>query len=347
MSTDDGSLGFIEAAGSPRDIGLALGRFGAGIVHDYLASTPAWQSIMAFRDDTRLAAMRAMVKEQLPDCWLELEGLAQGLGLPFDDVFAWNCRGDVWAMAPDGCTTVMIPGTEPVIAHNEDGDPGLRGHCALARIEPEGSEAFVAFVYPGSIPGHTFAVTQSGLVQAVNNIRSRDANVGLPRMLVGRSVLNCRSLDEAVRLIETSPRAGAFHFTLAQRGDSRVVSVEFAHRRVSAAVVEHPTCHANHLVHGKTAREPQIVTNSSDARQRRGDDLLQAMRGKEIDPLSILRDRGNSALPIHREQPDDPDRENTLATALFRVQADRVAWEIHDHARKAPGLHLEDVTILR
>lgn len=347
MSTDAGSLGFLEASGTPFDIGMTLGRFGAGIVHDYLVSTPAWQSVMAFRGDERLGAMQLLVKERLPDCWLELEGLTQGLGLPLDDVFAWNCRGDVWALSPDGCTTVMIPGSEPVIAHNEDGDPGLRGHCALASIRPEAGKAFVAFVYPGSIPGHTFAATQSGLVQAVNNIRSREAGIGLPRMLVGRAALNCRSLDQAVRLIETVPRAGAFHFSLAQRGDSRVVSVEFTHRNVSTAIVQHPSCHANHLVHSATAGERQVVTGSSGARQRRGETLLLAAGGEQVEPLSILWDEGDGALPIHREQPDDPDGENTLATALFRVGSDAVGWEVYDGVGNAPRFRLNDVTLLQ
>src|SRR5690606_5644976 len=120
-----------------------------------------------------------------PAYWQELQGLAQGLGLPLDDVFLWNCRGDVWAMSPDGCTTVQIPGDEPVLAHNEDGDPGFRGYCAMASVRPQDGCAFNAFVYPASLPGHTFAVTDAGLVQTVNNIRSCAAGPGLPRMLLG------------------------------------------------------------------------------------------------------------------------------------------------------------------
>lgn len=347
MCTDAGRLEFIDAAGSPRDIGMALGRFGAGIVHEYLVSTPAWRSVMAFRGDERVVALQRLVKERLPDCWLELEGLAQGLELPVDDIFAWNCRGDVWALAPDGCTTVMVPGDEPTIAHNEDGDPGLRGHCALARVQPAGGNAFVAFVYPGSIPGHTFAVTQTGLVQAVNNIRSREAGIGLPRMLVGRAVLNCRTLDEVVRLIETSPRAGAFHFTLAKPGDGRILSIEFTHRRVSATVAEHPTCHANHLVHAAMEGERQLVTDSSAARQQRGDELVRAVTKAQTDPLSILRDRGFSALPIHRDQPDDPDGENTLATGLFRIRRESVTWEVYARASSRPAYRLADASLQR
>jgi len=338
---------FFEAAGSPHDIGVALGRFGAAIAHQYLVSTPAWQSVVALRCDDRVIALQQMVKERLPDCWRELEGLAHGLGLPFDDVFAWNCRGDIWAMAPDGCTTVLIPGDEPILAHNEDGDPGLRGHCGLVHVRPEAGEEFTAFVYPGSVPGHTFAVTQSGLVQAVNNIRSRNMGIGLPRMLLGRAVLQCQSLDQAVRTIETAPRAGAFHFTLAQRGDSRIFSIEFTHGRTSATIVEQPCCHANHLVHDAMTCERQTVTPSSAARQRRGDEILRAKLARNTDPLSILWDKEDRTLPILREQPDDPDGENTLATALIHVGAQKVDWEVHDRASESPRFRLTDTTLVR
>jgi predicted choloylglycine hydrolase len=272
-----------------------------------------------------------LVEERYPHYWQELSGLADGLGLPFDEVFAWNCRGDVWAMAPDGCTTVQIPGSFPVIAHNEDGDPGLRSGCALATITPDQAQPFTAFVYPGSIPGHTFAINGSGLVLTVNNIRSTLAGDGLPRMVLSRAVLDCATIDAALTLLSETPRSGAFHFTLAQAGQSRLASVEFTHANCSIAEIANPAVHANHLVHVEMASKPQIKTGSSGSRQERGQDMLDASDGSP-DPLSILWDRERRALPIYRAQPDDPDNENTLATAVFKIGKDSVDWAVYDGA---------------
>ena len=138
MSTDrEGRLGYIEISGSHHDIGVQLGRFGREIAHRHLVTTHAWATVMAHRDDGAVVRMREMVAARFPAYWQELKGLSEGLGLPFDDVFLWNCRGDVWARAPDGCTTVQIPGDVPIVAHNEDGDPGisrpLRARAAEAR----------------------------------------------------------------------------------------------------------------------------------------------------------------------------------------------------------------------
>ncbi|KMO21218.1 C45 family autoproteolytic acyltransferase/hydolase [Methylobacterium platani] len=355
-------LRLVEAAGSPNEIGLQLGRFGAAAVHGHLVGTRAWAAITAHRHDERVQGMAAQVRARFPAIMAEIEGLAEGLGLPVDAVFAWNCRGDIAAMAPDGCTTVQVPGafsdevdagssqkmrqdqrpgarhdcsaivtrSRPriVVAHNEDGDPGFRGACGLLRARPDQGIGFTAFVYPGSIPGHTFAATEAGLVQTVNNIRSRRMGDGLPRMVLTRAVLDCASLDAAVALVGEGPRAGAFHLTLAQSGDPRLLGVEFTGARVSVRRIAEPALHANHLVHADMADEPQIVTDSSGSRQVRGDALV-AQGQAERDPLATLRDTGGEGLPIRRDDPHDPDDENTLATAVFVIEGDRLDWSVH------------------
>ncbi len=325
------SFSAIEISGEPYDVGVQLGRFGAGVVNEYLTATQAWAGIIAHCNDSRVVNMRKQVQERFPRYWLEIKGLAGGLGLPFEEVFAWNCRGDIRALAPDGCTTVQIPGARRIIAHNEDGDPGFRGHCALARVSSIGGTPFTAFVYPGSLPGHTFAETDGGLVQTVNNIRALETGNGFPRMVLTRAVLDCQNLDEAVMLLQTSDRAGAFHVTLAALGDPRLLSVEFAAEACSVQEITAPSAHANHLIHDETAHISQTVTNSSGSRQRRGGAMVHDL-GETPDPLVILRDKAGPGLPIQRDDADDPDHENTLATAVFFIEGEKLDWTVYDKA---------------
>src|SRR3546814_20011924 len=83
------------------------------------------------------------------------------------------------------------------------------------------------------------------------------------------------------------------------------------------------------------ATEEQIVTDSSRARQERGGELVAAPAASR-DPLAVLWDGARPALPIYRLQPDDPDGENTLATAVFEIATDKVAWRVYDR-RGAPA----------
>ncbi|WP_037150398.1 C45 family autoproteolytic acyltransferase/hydolase [Rhizobium freirei] len=328
-------LSSIEIAGEPFEIGFQLGRHGADATHAHLIRTHAWAHVTDSKNHDRVQASRRLTETLFPRYFEELRGLAAGLELPLEDVFAWNCRGDIWAMSPDGCTTVQIPGAEPIVAHNEDGDPGLRRGCALATVRPSEGRAFTAFVYPASLPGHTFAVNDAGLVVTVNNIRSRETGQGLPRMVVTRALLDCGSLDEAVERVKTTPRAGAFHLTLARSGEANILGLEFTHKHLSVQTVRRPSCHANHLIHQGIGTERQVVTCSSKSRQERADEMIAAA-GDNVDPLAILRDTTQSALPIYRQQPDDPDNENTLATACFKIGTDKVDCTIYDGYDTSP-----------
>ncbi|AZO08345.1 MULTISPECIES: C45 family peptidase [unclassified Mesorhizobium] len=345
MSHDDCRLlSFIEVSGSPYDVGATLGRFGRAALHDHFRQSAAWQELVSRRFDTRIGMMATIVRDRFPRYWAELRGLAAGLELPFEDVFLWNCRGDIWAMAPDGCTTVQLPGSPHVIGHNEDGAPDFAGHCALAHVASEGGNHFTAFVYPGSLPGHTFGVTSTGLVQAVNNIRPLAAGAGTPRMVLARAMLDASNLDAALAVLRSAPRAGAFHLTLGQAGDERLLSVEFTAQVLSVDRVDVPRVHSNHLIHADSGRVSQIVTGSSGVRQRRGELLLD--QPLQSDPqtraLGILWDAADPELPIHRTDPDDSDIENTLATAVICIGADKVEWSVYDAPHEAARFDMRD-----
>ena len=332
-------LRFLDIRGTPHDVGVALGRFGARAVRDVLMPSRAWREVTSRSAAADVSAMATLVRERFPRYWQELRGLAEGLELPFDDVFLWNCRGDVWPTAPGGCTTVHMPGPPHVVAHNEDGEPRLAGHCAVARIASDGGAVFTAFVYPGSLPGHTFAATADGLVQTVNNIRPLRGGRGVPRMILTRATLDCDGLDAAVSLIRAHDRGGAFHLTLARAGDDRLLSVEFSADAVSVMEVDVCGVHANHFVHPAMTAVPQRVTGSSGQRQRRGADLAAAAAGGgrgEADALKLLWDTGCSDFPIHRTDPGDPDNENTLATAVFRIGRDGLRWAVYDRPGASP-----------
>lgn len=332
------SLSRLELKGDPFEIGAGLGRFGKEAVHDHLLKSSAWETVQQWKDSSAARRMADLTRERLPDVWAELEGLASGLELPLDDVFLWNARGDLWAMAPDGCTTVMSPGAGMQrITHNEDGDPGFAGHCAIVQCELPGKPGFASFVYPGSIPGHTLAVNNHGLAMTVNNVRALYVDPGLPRMVLTRAILDMPDVAAALRLLHDAPRAGAFHLNLGDRSGA-LVSVEFSAAMYSSRTVTEPVLHANHAIHPETRDYPQIITGSSGHRQIRGDALL----AQQAEPLKILADDDGGRFPIFRRTADDTDNENTLATADIRIHPDRVEWDVYEDPRSTATWRLRD-----
>ncbi|HBL9664509.1 MAG: acyl-CoA--6-aminopenicillanic acid acyl-transferase, partial [Escherichia coli] len=199
-----------------------------------------------------------------------------------------------------------------------------------------------SFAYPGSICGHTFAVNEKGIVNTVNNIRAVYRPQGLPRQILARASLNANTLDEAITILTGQPRSGAFHHTLGQLGDARLFSVEATGQGCSVLPLTTVTGHANHLVHAALAGVEQIVTDSSASRQ------LRLVQWRETQPpfdaaaaKTILSDTHDAELPIYRLAADDPDEENTLATAVFTLDANHVRWQIFDINRDDAKFHGE------
>lgn len=232
--------------------------------------------------------------------------MAAGLQAPVDEVFAWNCRGDLVRSTSDGCTTVVGESREGerVIAHNEDGFPQLRDDCAWVSISPTEGMAFSSFAYPGSLCGHTFAVNAMGIVNTVNNIRALHRPVGIPRQILARAALNASTLDEAIAVLTTLPRSGAFHHTLGQSGDSRLFSIEATGAGHSVRLLDGTFGHANHLIHESLRDVQQVITDSSASRQARLiDELTTSSQLDATGALAILSDQQVAALPIYRLSP--------------------------------------------
>lgn len=326
MFNSDLNLGWQTMSGTAYEVGLQLGKVGRDAMHKYIIKTKVWSEVVDSKHNIVVERMADYTQCYFPHIWQELLGLASGLELPIKDVFAWNCRGELLLSAPDGCTTIQLNDDVLTIAHNEDGMPVLKGHCFMAKIKVLNQSEFIAFCYPGSIPGHTFAITENGIVQAVNNIRLVNCEPIVPRMVVGRALLNCESLDEAIELIKRNCLSGGFHFSLCHQGDNRLISLEFGAGIASVKEVISVNMHANHAIHDEFIDILQLITDSSLDRQHRGDFLVNA---PSVEPTKLLWDTGGKGLPIYRNQQDDPDDENTLATAVIRVDKQGIEWKIY------------------
>jgi len=322
----------IVARGDAFAVGQAIGRRGGPSVRDAAFQTSQFKVLKRWLGSDRLKALKAAAMRAYPQYMREIEGIADGAGLTVDEIFLWNCRGDLHDLDPTlddtGCTTVLLPGKVATIGHNEDGAAELAGLCFLCDVEPDDGPGFTAFCYPGMLPGHAFGVNRLGLIQTINNVRPRDLTVGVPRHLICRAVLDCKNLDEAIAVLRRTDRASGFHHALGQAGDSRLLSVEAPASGCAVVEVKGPLAHANHLVADDYRGLDQECQPSSVARQARADALIAAGPPADQDPFVILYDRANTDLPILRRGSEDGNDGYTLATTVFKIVSDAVDWTV-------------------
>ena len=341
-----------EVSGSPYEIGHELGRRGAAGFRDRVRRLERFRALQRdWGGSDRLRQIEACARAALPRYVAEIEGIADGAEAPFADIFLWNCRGDFpgggdqAGHADPGCTSVMIAGDgrPNVIAHNEDDDALLDGACFWVTVRPRDGLSFTSFYSPGLLPGHTFGFNERGLVQTINHVRPFDQKVGVPRGIVCRAVLGSATLDEALAVLCRDDRAGGFHHNLGQVGDRRLLSVEAPASGCAAREIDGIGVHANHLLHPDFARLRQEVAPSSARRQTRAEELAaEVLRVR--DPLMVLGDDDGDGLPICRKGTYDTDPGFTLATAVFEIEAQNLAWRVHAHPGESP-VHSGQLTV--
>lgn len=338
----------IDVAGDPYQVGRALGEIAGRAIRESVPRLARFQALVReWSGSERLASLHAAARHVYPDHLREIEGIADGAGADFADVFLWNCRGDFpgggdqRSTSDAGCTTVMIParGEAPaIIAHNEDDEAALDGQCCVVNVRPEHGLGFTSFYSPGLLPGHTFGVNEAGLVQTINHIRPQDQKAGVPRHLVARAVLGCADLDAALAVLRRPDRASGFHHNLGQMGAGALLSVEAPASRCAVHPVTSAAVHTNHLVFSECADIVQEVSDSSARRQRRGEALVSkgALEGR--DASVVLGDQADSEWPICRKHRGGTDPGYTLASAVFQLGRERVDWQFYAHPLEAPVL---------
>lgn len=337
------TLNYLELAGSPYQIGLEAGRFAAEVVHAQLRSSALWESLQAEVSQDILADMQTLTQQQHPYVLDEIQGMARGLELPFEEVFAWNCRADLHPQAVAGSTTIMLSGGKlPKIYHNDDGAAALKGHCTLATITPDSGPAFATLVVPGTLPGNTFTVTEHGMVIVVDDLRWMDLTPGLPRTVVTRALLTQPDLSGMITLLNQSARTGGCHLALAHRGGGSLLSIEFNHDHVYTRAINRPMVHTDHALNPKWAHTPQLITPSSQARHQLLTQRLEDAPDAH-DPLALLADQSHPQWPVFREHPaSDQDGKKTLASVAMEVGPDAVEWAVYEHPQQAVRYHMRD-----
>lgn len=321
----------IEVRGSHYEVGVAIGRRFARQIRRALGNYSFLQERMlpyhhSPEGQDRYRELLRLNRARYPGYVAELEGLAHGAERPFEELFLANMRGEYRGYLQDqirGCSDcALLTDRVALIGHNEDGSPAFDGNLYLTHAQVEGKPAFTALSYPGFLCGHTFGYNAAGICFSVDNVSPRETRVGLGRHFLARSLLEARSLDEAVERVTVPGRASGFSYTIGSIPERRIVHVEVAPAVHHLHEIQGAYFHANHYL--QLAAVEQIVTPSSQARVRRASEILQTTTPQDADGIrSLLGDQANEQYPLYRTA-TPPDQDQTLCTVLFDLDARRV-----------------------
>jgi hypothetical protein len=182
---------FIEASGSPRNVGLQYGRKAAERIRrtiDIYQRSFAEKGVDWTVARTAAAPYALRIERAYPRIAEEMRGIATGAGVPFEDIVAINARTDILHGSLgkardgsddiDGCTSaVALPPTtrEGHLIHAQNWD--WRDECAdcsiVLKIVPDTGPSMLLFAEAGLVA--YVGLNNAGLAITTNHLESEQA----------------------------------------------------------------------------------------------------------------------------------------------------------------------------
>jgi len=127
--------------------------------------------------------MLNLSKQVFPQYVNEIQGLADGAGYEFRELFIHNSMH-----IPDlaNCSTGIIKFSDKIyLAHNEDFNELMGENSYFLYVELEDNKGFFSHCYPGVLPGMSFGFNSEGLMVTCNSLPDPTKSVGVSRILFG------------------------------------------------------------------------------------------------------------------------------------------------------------------
>ena len=297
------SMEVIEAAGSHYDLGYTVGRAAERQLRSAVDSYRVILKQEGWPGPWRLPhAYLLAAREKLPHLVEEIEGMAAGAALSFEELFFLNSLEEALdPAAPPACTGVVLSTDQSVhLGHNEDWY-----HCdcrsvIVFRAKPRGKPSFITVTAAPFLAA--VGMNEAGIGQGVNSVSSTDNRAGIPRVLLSRAVLEAESIEEAIGLAASDNRAGGYNHLLAS-GEGRCGCLETSSRSHCYVPGQKLIYHTNHylapeMLHLEHGASPGSVKRFERMNEMAGDlessseparAIAEALRDHRYAPLSICR----------------------------------------------------------
>ena len=271
-----------------------------------------------------LGPYRAAAAAACPDLLREVDGMVEGAGCSWWELFAVNAFEEIEPLLPgpaglERCSA-FVAGSR--LAHNEMWLAGDAGNVVVVMARPEDSPAFASASVACCLP--VVGMNAAGLAFAVMSVTARDDCVGIPRVFVSRDVLEATDREDAVRRATPAHRSGGYAYQVAVRGADGFLVETTATRH---AVLDGRPAHANHYLAPELAEMAEPPSVGSVARLERTEQLLASRPPRdEREAMAILSDHDNepAAMCLHADPSEGDDASAVVFSMVCDVESMRM-----------------------
>lgn len=311
----------IEARGSHREVGLQIGQQCQMQIQETLANLrndlPVDVTWEAMLQQSKLYL--GFSAEIYPQYIEELEGIAEGANVSFDEIFLSMCE-ELWVSTSwqRGCTDLAARGRATVdgstlIAHTNDLLPKAEKNLVLLKIQAGDEPEFLG-ISSGGI-AISAGYNAAGISLTGNQVDNNDIRPGVPRLLVVRAILSSSHLSEALDHCLLPQRASSYNNVVGD-ASGEVYSMEGSATDCEPIYIENDIlAHANHYI-SPLMRHFEADRNSignSILRYNRAMRLLRKNYGK------LSPDLFKELLADHAGYPTSICKHGTETVTIFSI----------------------------
>lgn len=309
-------------SGSARDIGYQHGAYGKKEVLQSLETYEklfhGYQQIDWSEAKERALTHLNAIEKYDPSMIEEMEGIAAGAGVDFEDILALNARSEI-ALAgyggtsfSDGCTAIAVTNPiipETIIGQNWDWKPAQINSLLLLEIESD-ARPDITMVTEGGMIGK-IGFNSAGVGVCFNALITDKKSHEVPVHLGLRAVLNSHSLTEAISKIKGTQMASAASFLIGyDEGDGNGMAVN---AEVSPFGLDYVGGDDGILVHTNHLLSDQVLINLKDMNEFRFEDsMLRKKRAEQLIHTTIARQESISEKTFEAWLSDEFNAPNSI-----------------------------------
>ncbi|HZQ04195.1 MAG TPA: C45 family peptidase [Gaiellaceae bacterium] len=265
--------GFVAQASYPR-INAGGSARARGLAHGSQASERVRRSVELYRDvfahyanwtwdevKRHALAFTKPIAAVHPDYLEEMNGIAEGAGVAYEDILAINVRTEVMfsavarAAAVECTSFAALPeataNAHVLVGQNWDWKPHTEETVIILDVKRDDGPDFVTVVEAGLLA--KTGMNSAGIGLVTNALISDEdrGEPGLPYHVILRAILDAETLPQGLDAVTRHPRASAANYLIAHR-TGQAVDVEAAPGDFSQVWLAFPEggllCHANHYI---------------------------------------------------------------------------------------------------
>jgi isopenicillin-N N-acyltransferase like protein len=334
------TVAVVRTGGGPRERARAAGRALGERIHRSLSFYRGFLERRGVSPDDLprlLDSSHVATGGAFPDLLEEIEGLAEGAGVPMWELMAANAWEELEPMlagapvASDRCTAFAVTGPEgTVLAHNEQWYAGDAGNIAVVVSEPDDGPAFASPTVVTCLPA--VGMNAAGLAQGVMSLSARTDGPGIPRVPVSSAALRSPDREELIRRAAVPGRSGGYAYVVAEAG--RPFTLETS---ASGQAVLDEAAHTNHYLAPGLAPDGEVSDGSVSRLDRLRVLLADRRPGTPEEAMDVLRDhRGDpQAICVHPDPGDGDEAVGVLFSMVCHVEERRM-WVADGNPCTAP-----------